>query len=63
MYDPTLLRTFLAVAGGRSFTVAAQQLGISQPTVSQQMRRLEDEVGRSLFIRATRGVRLKEPGE
>ncbi len=51
MYDPVLLRTFLAVAGGRSFTAAAQQLGISQPTVSQQMRRLEDETGRALFVR------------
>lgn len=63
VYDPVLLRTFLAVAGGRSFTAAAQQLGISQPTVSAQMRRLEDEVGRSLFVRETRGVRLTEPGE
>jgi DNA-binding transcriptional LysR family regulator len=58
-----LLRTFLAVGGGHSFTTAAQQLGISQPTVSQQMRRLEDEVGRSLFVRETRGVRLTESGE
>ena len=63
MYDPVLLRTFLAVAGGHSFTVAAQQLGISQPTVSQQMRRLEDEVGSPLFIRETRGVRPTEAGE
>lgn len=63
MYDPVLLRTFLAVAGGSSFTAAAQQLGISQPTVSQQMRRLEDEVGRPLFVRETRGVRLTESGE
>jgi len=63
MYDPVLLRTFLAVDGGRSFTAAAQQLGISQPTVSQQMRRLEDEVGRPLFVREPRGVRLAEAGE
>lgn len=63
MYDPVLLRTFLAVEGGRSFTAAAQQLGISQPTVSQQVRRLEDEVGRPLFVRETRGVRLTESGE
>jgi len=63
VYDPVLLRTFLAVGGGRSFTVAAQQLGISQPTVSQQMRRLEDEVGSPLFLREARGVRLTEAGE
>ena len=63
MYDPHLLATFLAVAGGRSFTVAGQQLGLSQPTVSQHIRRLEEAVGRPLVLRDTRDVRLTEAGE
>ncbi|MDQ1717910.1 MAG: hypothetical protein QOE71_2001 [Pseudonocardiales bacterium] len=63
MYDPELLRTFLAVAQSLSFTQAAQRLGLRQPTVSQQIRKLEDTVGRTLFIRDTRSVALTADGE
>ena len=63
MYDPTLLRTFLAVAGAGSFTAAGQQLGLSQPTVSQHIRRLEESVGRPLILRDTRDVRLTDAGD
>lgn len=63
MYDPVLLKTFLAVAGTRSFTKAAAQLGISQPTVSQHVRRLETAVGRILIARDTREVRLTDNGD
>lgn len=63
MYDPVLLKTFLAVAGTRSFTKAAAQLGISQPTVSQHVRRLETAVGRVLIARDTREVRLTDNGD
>ncbi len=63
MYDPELLRTFLAVARTLSFTQAAQTLGIRQPTVSQHVRKLEKAVGRPLFIRDTRSVRLTADGE
>jgi DNA-binding transcriptional LysR family regulator len=62
-YDPEQLRTFLAVAQSLSFTQAAARLGIRQPTVSQQIRRLEDAVGRDLFIRDTRSVALTADGE
>ncbi|HEY7046787.1 MAG TPA: LysR substrate-binding domain-containing protein [Jatrophihabitantaceae bacterium] len=63
MYEPELLRTFLAVAQSLSFTQAAQRLGVRQPTVSQHVRRLEDAVGRALFIRDTRTVTLTADGE
>ncbi|WP_270889560.1 LysR substrate-binding domain-containing protein [Pedococcus sp. 5OH_020] len=63
MYEPELLRTFLAVAQSLSFTRAAQSLGIRQPTVSQHVRRLEEAVGRPLFVRDTRRVALTSDGE
>lgn len=63
MYDPELLRTFLAVAQSLSFTRAAAALGIRQPTVSQHVRKLEQAVGRQLFIRDTRSVVLTADGE
>ncbi len=62
-FDPVLLRTFLAVAEGLSFTRAGQQLGLSQPTVSQHVRRLEDAAGRQLVSRDTRTVRLTDNGD
>ncbi len=63
MPDPLLLRTFLAVADSLSFTQAADRLQLSQPTVSQHVRRLEEAVGRRLFQRDTRVVRLTDDGE
>ena len=63
MYPPELLRTFLVVSQSLSFTRAAELLEIRQPTVSQHIRRLEDAVGRTLFVRDTRTVRLTADGE
>lgn len=63
MFDPVLLRTFVAVADTASFTRAAELLGISQPTVSQQVRRLEAAAGRILVARDTRAVRLTDNGD
>ncbi|CAA9401062.1 MAG: Transcriptional regulator, LysR family [uncultured Propionibacteriaceae bacterium] len=62
-FDPVQLRTFLAVATGLSFTRAAEQLGLSQPTVSQHVRRLEQSAGRQLITRDTRSVALTDNGE
>ncbi|MBN0044459.1 LysR family transcriptional regulator [Streptomyces actuosus] len=63
MYDPSQLRTFLAVAQTLSFTQAARRLGLRQSTVSQQVRRLEEATGRTLFSRDTHSVELTEDGE
>lgn len=63
MFDPVLLRTFIAVADTRSFTRAARRLGISQPTVSQHVRRLEQAAKRQLVARDTREVRLTDNGD
>ncbi|MDN0197781.1 LysR family transcriptional regulator [Streptomyces sp. S.PNR 29] len=54
--DLNLLRTFLAVYRSGSFTAAAQLLGLSQPTVTTQIRSLERQTRRELFERLPRGV-------
>ncbi|MGW1028462.1 LysR family transcriptional regulator [Streptomyces sp. NPDC002577] len=54
--DLNLLRTFLAVYRSGSFTAAAPRLGLSQPTVTAQIRTLEQQTGRELFTRLPRGV-------
>ncbi|MGO4299968.1 LysR substrate-binding domain-containing protein [Leifsonia sp. RAF41] len=63
MFDPVLLQTFLAVADTRSFTKAAARLGVSQPTVSQHIRKLEQSAKRQLIARDTRDVRLTDNGD
>ncbi len=62
-YDPQLLATFLAVEQTGSFTRAAARLGIQQPTVSQHIRRLEQQAGRTLVLRDTHSVSLTADGE
>lgn len=63
MFDPVLLRTFVAVADTLSFTQAGSRLALSQPTVSQHVRRLEAAAGRILVQRDTRAVALTDNGE
>src|SRR4029077_16510933 len=56
------LRYFCAIADTGSFTRAAQQTHVSQPSLSQQIRKLEDELGARLFDRLGRAVQLTELG-
>src|SRR6516225_1083107 len=57
------LLAFLAVARERSFTRAAAKLGISQPTLSQTVRDLEERLGVRLLNRTTRSVAPTQAGE
>ncbi|MCP2341117.1 LysR family transcriptional regulator [Actinomadura rupiterrae] len=54
--DLAQLRTFLAVYRAGSLTAAARLVGLSQPTVTTQLRALEERTGRQLFERLPRGV-------
>ena len=63
VFDPVLLKTFVTVAETLSFTHAAQLLGLSQPTVSQHIRKLEVAAARHLVTRDTRDVRLTDNGD
>jgi len=56
------LHYFMAVCEELHFTKAAEKLGISQPTLSQQIRVLEDEVGMPLFDRIGKKIVLTEAG-
>ena len=63
MLDPRLLRAFVAIADAGSFTAAADRLHMTQSTMSQQIARLEEAIGRELVDRAARPVRLTVTGE
>src|ERR1700741_517476 len=56
------LRYFVALADAGSFTHAAEQLFIAQPTLSQQIRRLEETIGTPLLHRGGEGLRLTAAG-
>ena len=58
----TWLRAFDAAARHLSFTLAAQELNLTQSAVSQHVRNLEDHLGRDLFVRRTRALQLTESG-
>lgn len=58
-----LLRTLLAVVDMRSFTKAARRLGVTQPAVSAQIKRLQCLLGFDLFDKSAPGVSVTEKGE
>src|SRR6185369_12473453 len=58
-----LLRTLVAVVDLRSFTKAAQSLGVTQPAVSAQIKRLQSLLGSELLDKSAPGVSLTSAGE
>ncbi|MBR5345606.1 MAG: LysR family transcriptional regulator [Clostridia bacterium] len=61
--DIRVLRYFLVVAREESFSRAAEALYLSQPTLSRQIREMEDELGVQLLVRTNRNVRLTQEGQ
>lgn len=57
-----VLQYFLAVTREQSISGAAEALHLSQPTLSRQLKDLEDELGKQLFIRGSRRITLTEEG-
>ena len=60
--DIRVLEYFLAVAREESITKAAKALSMTQPPLSRQLKELEDELGKQLFIRGNKKVTLTEEG-
>ena len=56
------LRYFLAVAREENMTRAAELLHVTQPTLSKQLKFLEDELGKKLFTRHSFSIRLTDEG-
>ena len=57
-----VLEYFLAVAREQNITAAAESLHLSQPTLSRQIKDMEDDFGKQLFIRGSRRITLTEEG-
>src|ERR687897_220588 len=57
------LETLVAIADARSFSEAAARLGISQPSLSETVKRVEEELGVRVFERTTRSLSLTPEGE
>src|SRR4051812_12103922 len=60
--DPRRLMAFRAVAHARSFSRAAEQMSLTQPSVSHQIGLLETQIGVRLFERGRGGLRLTDAG-
>ncbi len=57
------LQSFVEIASSKSISIAAENLYITQPSLSRSMKLLEEELGLTLFIRSFDGVRLTEDGK
>lgn len=61
--DLVQLRYFVAIANAGSMTGAARGLGVTQPSVTMALQKLEEELGTTLFLRARQGAILTRTGE
>ena len=61
--DVRTLRYFVAIAKAENFTVASEALHVTQPTLSKQMKALEEDLGKQLLIRGSRKVSLTAENE
>lgn len=61
--ETRILKYFLTVAKMQNITRAAQELHITQPTLSRQLKQLEDELGTQLLIRGKREITLTAEGK
>lgn len=62
-YDLNLYKTFYIVAKFKSFSEASKKLYVSQPTISNSIKKLEDQLDTKLFYRRTDGVSLTADGK
>lgn len=58
-----LYRIFYTVAKNKHMTKASEELYISQPAISQSIKKLEDQIGGTLFLRSNKGMELTEEGK
>lgn len=58
-----LYKTFYVVAKYKHMTKASEELHVSQPAISQAIKKLEEELGGALFVRSNKGMDLTEEGE
>ena len=61
--DLELYRVFYIVAKNKHMTKASEELHISQPAISQSIKKLEDQLGGTLFLRSNKGMELTEEGK
>ena len=63
MFVDKHLRQFIEVATHKNVSLAARQMGLSQPTLTHNMRKLEESLGTTLLVRHAGGVALTAAGE
>ena len=61
--DLELYRVFYTVAKHKHMTKASEELHISQPAISQSIKKLEEQLGGTLFLRSNKGMELTEEGK
>lgn len=61
--DLELYRVFYVVAKNKHMTKASEELHISQPAISQSIKKLEEQLGGTLFFRSNKGMELTEEGK